>query len=177
MSERLPIKEASICYVVFNDEVLLIEKKKKFLKGQFVNPGGKMSIEDDGSWTRCAVREVREETGIELSRAIQIGEIFFDNSKRIFGDGLPGQEPDHRVYFFLGTGIRDKDSLKESDEGRPGWYPWDEFEKLKMSEGDRLFHKWFRESEGRYFIGTIRYDGRDLDSEGSKVEYFVNKPE
>lgn len=164
------VKYETIIYVFRGDEVLLFEKKRKFLIGNYVPPGGGLEEEDNGSFSACAVRELWEETGkgIKALEIIAIGEILFDNSKMDFGKGV-GKELNHKVYFFETT--KYDGEIKETEEGKPIWARWSEVEKLKMLAGDRVFHKWVREREGRYFEGQVMDVLDGVDWNGTWVKY------
>ncbi len=55
---------ATLVYAIRDDQVLLHRRVKDPNKGLWVAPGGK--LEPTESPTECAVREMREETGLEL---------------------------------------------------------------------------------------------------------------
>src|SRR5882672_8261526 len=55
---------ATLVYAIRDDEVLLHRRVKDPNKGLWVAPGGKLDPTE--SPTECAVREMREETGLEL---------------------------------------------------------------------------------------------------------------
>ena len=55
---------ATLVYAVRGDEVLLHRRVKDPNKGLWVAPGGKLDPEE--SPVECAVREMREETGLEI---------------------------------------------------------------------------------------------------------------
>jgi 8-oxo-dGTP diphosphatase len=55
---------ATLVYAVHHDEVLLHQRVKDPNKGLWVAPGGK--LEPDESPTECAIREMREETGLQI---------------------------------------------------------------------------------------------------------------
>ena len=55
---------ATLVYAVKGDEVLLHRRVKDPNKGLWVAPGGK--LEPDESPAECAIREMREESGLEL---------------------------------------------------------------------------------------------------------------
>jgi 8-oxo-dGTP pyrophosphatase MutT (NUDIX family) len=55
---------ATLVYAIKGDEVLLHQRVKDPNKGLWVAPGGK--LEPAESPTECALREMREETGLEL---------------------------------------------------------------------------------------------------------------
>lgn len=62
------------CVVITKDEmpkVLLIQRGDEPYKGQWAFPGGFMEM--DETTEQCAIRELKEETGLELSELHQIG--------------------------------------------------------------------------------------------------------
>ena len=62
---------ATLVYAIRDDEVLLHQRVKDPNKGLWVAPGGK--LEPTESPTECAVREMREETGLELEDPVLRG--------------------------------------------------------------------------------------------------------
>jgi 8-oxo-dGTP diphosphatase len=62
---------ATLVYAIRDDEVLLHRRVKDPNKGLWVAPGGK--LEPTESPTECAVREMREETGLELQDPVLRG--------------------------------------------------------------------------------------------------------
>jgi 8-oxo-dGTP diphosphatase len=62
---------ATLVYAVQGDEVLLHQRTKDPNKGLWVAPGGK--LEPTESPTECAVREMREETSLELEDPVLRG--------------------------------------------------------------------------------------------------------
>ena len=62
---------ATLVYAIRGDEVLLHRRVKDPNKGLWVAPGGK--LEPDESPTECAVREMREETGLDVEDPVLRG--------------------------------------------------------------------------------------------------------
>ncbi|HLQ04336.1 MAG TPA: 8-oxo-dGTP diphosphatase [Verrucomicrobiae bacterium] len=62
---------ATLVYAIRDDQVLLHRRVKDPNKGLWVAPGGK--LEPTESPTECAVREMREETGLELEDPVLRG--------------------------------------------------------------------------------------------------------
>ena len=61
----MPRVLATLVYAIKGDEVLLHQRAKDPNKGLWVVPGGK--LEPDESPVECAIREMREETGLEIA--------------------------------------------------------------------------------------------------------------
>lgn len=79
LEERLrdwrPDVRGTLMFVRHEDQVLLIHKKRGHGVGKINGPGGK--IEPDETPLQCAIRETREETGIEVAHASLHGEFRF----------------------------------------------------------------------------------------------------
>lgn len=62
---------ATLVYAIRDDEVLLHQRVKMPNQGLWVAPGGK--LEPDESPTECAIREMREETGLVVADPVLRG--------------------------------------------------------------------------------------------------------
>ena len=69
------IDVATLLFVVREDKMLLIHKKRGLGKGKINAPGGK--LESGETPKEAALREIREEVGIAVERAQYAGEHFF----------------------------------------------------------------------------------------------------
>lgn len=166
------VKHETLCYVLRGEEVLFIEKKRGFLGGYSVPPGGGLEESDNGDFEKCARRELEEETGLVADKLKEIGHILFDNSARDFGKGV-GKEPNHSVKIFEVPWKREYEyQLRETAEGKPFLANWNALEGLKMPVGDMVLHKWVRERRGRYFIGCIKNTPGGIDEEVTGVTYI-----
>ena len=67
-----PVDRATLGFVIRNGQILLIRKKRGLGAGKISGPGGR--LEPGESFAACAVREVREELGVEVSEIVQAGE-------------------------------------------------------------------------------------------------------
>ena len=60
-------KDIVICYVVHNDKILFLKRRlDKFKGGMWTAPGGKR--EDNESLKAAVIREILEETGVEIDK-------------------------------------------------------------------------------------------------------------
>ena len=116
----------TLCYILNNkDEVLLIMKKRGV--GKWNGPGGKVSEKE--SIEEAVVREVKEETGLDISNVINKGVLEF----------VAPQKPEiqSRCHIFI---TRDyKGNIIESEECYSQWHPVSKLPFDKMWEDDILW--------------------------------------
>lgn len=143
----LAFKEhAVVVFVLRDDEVLLIIKKRGMGAGKVNGPGGKLEIGE--SYVEAAIRETHEEVGLSISRLEHRASLGF-----IFKDGysLYGQ-----VFFtrsFTGE-------LIETDEALPFWNSISNIPYEKMWADDIL---WLPKAlNGSYMEGVFTFDGDRL---------------
>ncbi len=139
------MSQASLCFIIQDDRVLLIRKKRGVGAGKINGPGGK--VEPGETMLDSAVRETREEIGVTPRDLELRGELFFD---------FVGSRVVHCGVFvareFEGEPV-------ETDEAIPIWHsisamPFDE-----MWEDDRV---WFPLLlAGKYFRGGATVDPGD----------------
>ena len=84
-------KSAVLCLLISNSSDnsinIILTKRSKHLKhhkGQISLPGGKLELQDKGSFKECALREANEEIGFKKNKAIFIGKL----NKYITGSGF-----------------------------------------------------------------------------------------
>jgi 8-oxo-dGTP diphosphatase len=120
-------KLTTLVYVFDRGRVLLIERKKKPFIGHWVAPGGKIEITE--SPYECAVRELREETGLVALDASLRG-IVAETSNTIDWHWL--------IFVFVVKVFSGE--LQENDrEGTLSWWPVDKFNELKVPPADKVF--------------------------------------
>ncbi len=137
---------AVITYILKDEEVLLIHKKKGLGAGMINAPGG--HIEEGETPEEAAIRETREEVGLETENLIFSGDLFFH-----FTNGLKLRGTVFLCRDFSGD-------LIETDEADPFWcslkeIPWD-----RMWEDDRYWLP--RALEGEQFTGRFLFDGEKM---------------
>jgi 8-oxo-dGTP diphosphatase len=138
---------ATLCFILHDNRVLLLKKNPGlFGAGKWNAPGGK--VQPNETAEHCAIREVHEETGLEVRKPRKIGTlIFFKRDKH--------QDPDWIAHVFLTNEFQG--TIKESKEGILRWYPIDQPPFHDMWEDDRY---WYRHAiEGRSFRGDFYFRG------------------
>jgi len=104
------LRQATLCFLIKNDEILLAMKKRGFGQGKWNGVGGKQNDEEEIGLT--AVRETREEIGVtpkNLEKVALLNFYFPHNSNW-----------NQQVVVYL---AKDWDGEPtESDEMAPKWY-------------------------------------------------------
>ncbi|WP_232701034.1 8-oxo-dGTP diphosphatase [Halobacterium wangiae] len=118
------MREATLCYPVDGDRVLLIEKKRGVGDGLVNGPGGK--LEPGETPRECVVREVREEVGVAVAPE-KVGELSFT-----FGD-------DPFMFVHVYRADDPTGDPVETEEARPMWVPLDEIPYNRMWADDRYW--------------------------------------
>jgi 8-oxo-dGTP diphosphatase len=120
-----PVDRATLLFVVRDDEVLLIRKKRGLGAGKINGPGGR--IEPGESPAECAVRETEEELVTTPSTPQPAGELRFQ-----FVDGYS-----IHVHVFRADAC-DREP-QETDEATPLWAALDAIPFDEMWEDDRIW--------------------------------------
>lgn len=144
------MKLTTLCYIEKDDKYLMLHRVKKendLNHDKWVGVGGK--FEPDETPEECMLREVREETGLTLTR------YQFRAILTFLSDEWETE------YIHLYTASEFTGTLLECDEGNLEWIPKSEIDKLKLWEGDKIFFKLLRETED-FFSLKLRYEGEKL---------------
>ncbi len=151
--------EGTLCFVVRDGEVLLIEKRRGLGSGWYNGPGGKR--EDGETLRECAIREVREEVGIDVdSPALEpAGELTF------FLDDDP------RINCHVFRTDRFDGEPSASPEARPEWFAVDEVPYDRMWEDDR--HWLPGVLEGETVRGEFYFEGGEPLDDADFTEYDI----
>ena len=157
----IPRERANLCFIVKNERVLLIRKKRGLGAGKINAPGGK--IEPNETAVESAIREAREEVGVVPIEPEKRGELYFQ-----FVDGYSL----HCVVFIA---LECKGEPVETAEATPFWQPLDAIPYDEMWEDDQhwlplLF-------EGKTFCGYFTFEGEAMKTK--KVEIvaeFLHEP-
>lgn len=142
----VPRERAVLVFLFQGPDVLLIRKKRGLGAGKINGPGGR--IDPGETAAEAAVRETREEVGLEPSGLIEAGQLCFQ-----FTDG-------HGIHCTVYTGTQWRGNLTETDEADPFWHPVDAVPFDAMWADDQF---WFPALlNGRYFRGYFTFHGDQL---------------
>ena len=148
----------SLVYIERDGRYLVLHRTKKDHDenhDKWIGLGGK--FEPGESPDDCALREVKEESGLVMTDFVLRGLI-------IFVSDVWGLE-----YMYLYTATKWKGRLIDCDEGELVWLDKRELLKKNLWEGDRLFLRALDERR-EFFVMKLRYEGERLaevvDSKG-----------
>lgn len=119
------VDRATLVFVLDGDEILLIEKKRGLGGGKVNGPGGK--VDPGESIEACAIRECREELGIEVRDLEALGEHRFQ-----FIDGYSIHCWVFRTSHWTGPAV-------ETPEAAPLWTKLDAIPFDRMWADDRIW--------------------------------------
>ncbi len=139
----MPRERAVITFLRRDGEVLLIHKKRGLGAGKINGPGGR--IEEGETAVQAAVRETREEVGMETQRPVEHATLHF-----AFRDGYS-----LTVYVFVSE--RFAGAPQETDEAIPFWAPLNAIPYGRMWADDE--HWLPVVLAGKYVEGRFVFDG------------------
>lgn len=136
----------TLVYCLRAGQVLLLQRAKPPFPGLWVAPGGK--VDPGESPVDGAIRELREETGLQARRAVLRG-VITETSPR----------PDWQWLIFAYV-VLDFDGVVAGDhrEGRLRWWPVDGRRGIPMPEADQLFFDPVVLGTGEPYERTFHYD-------------------
>ncbi len=150
--QPLPMKIAVLCYLYDHDgHVLLLHRRQEPNIGMYSPVGGKLDIAAGEGPHQCAVREIREETGIELS---------LDDVRMTGIVSERAYEGRSHWLIFLFEVMRPvrPDALAWTDfsEGRLEWKRIDEVPQLAIPDTDReVMWPLVQSHRGGFFVVQI----------------------
>jgi 8-oxo-dGTP pyrophosphatase MutT (NUDIX family) len=152
------MKQATLCLLLREGEILLAMKKRGFGVGRWNGPGGK--VEPGERLEEAAARELEEEAGLavlpeDLEKAAVISFRFKDRA-----------EWDQEVHIYLSR--RWKGEPKETAEMRPRWFRLEDIPYGEMWADDRY---WLPPVlRGKRITGEFRFDYHGEKIESYKIE-------
>ena len=136
-------EHAVLCFVLQENHILLMRKKRGLGRGKINGPGGR--LEPGESYYDAAVRETEEELGITPRKLREAAHLTF-----VFTDGYTLEA---RAFVALAY----EGELVETDEGEPMWFSFSEIPYDEMWADDRL---WLPQViAGGYLRGRFVFDG------------------
>ena len=144
--------ESTLVYLFKDEKCLMLyrnKKEKDIHEGKWNGLGGK--FEAGESPEECAVREVKEESGLEINSLKFAGHITFPKFDK--------QGNDWSVFLFTSDDFGGE-LMSTSDEGELHWINKDEILQLSLWEGDRYFLPLLLSDER--FLGKFVYEDKTL---------------
>jgi 8-oxo-dGTP diphosphatase len=141
---------ATLCYIKSDDKTLMlhrIRKKNDIHEGKWNGLGGK--FEKGETPEECVIREVKEESGLEILRPQLKGFITFPEF-----DGVN----DWHVFVFTAT--RFSGHLIDCEEGKLEWIKDEDILNLNLWDGDRFFLPWLQRDD--FFSARFIYKEKIL---------------
>lgn len=158
MAGKFNGRATTLCYLERDGRYLVLHRTKKANdenQDKWIGVGGK--FEPGETPDECALREVKEETGLTMTAFALRGLV-------VFVSDVWGLE-----YMYLYTATRWTGRLAVCDEGDLVWLDKRELLRKNLWEGDRLFLRALDERR-EFFIMKLRYEGERLaevvDSKG-----------
>ena len=142
------IELTNMCMIYDNDGNVVVQEKLNKNWGGITFPGG--HVETGESFVDSVIREVKEETGLTLTRFRFRGLITFVSD---------ACEPE-QMCLFTADGFEGE--ICPCDEGELAWIDKTEILKLPTWEGDAVFLKLLLEGEQRFFTLKLVYEGEKL---------------
>ena len=127
-------KLATLCYLYHSEKIILLHRVKKINdmhEGKYIGLGGK--IEPYESPRECMIRDIYEESGIKPLDLVLRSTIYFNEV------GSHNIHPALNYLVFVYKATKFEGKLQPSNEGELVWKSYDEFTKLNLWEGDKIF--------------------------------------
>ncbi len=141
---------ATLCYVKNGNKTLMLHRVKKendIHEGKWNGLGGKMEAGETPE--ECVIREVREESGLQIQKPALRGVLTFPKF-----DGVN----DWLAFVFTAESFTGE--LIDSSEGVLKWIDDSELLDLNLWEGDKIFLKWLHQDA--FFSGKFTYENKQL---------------
>ena len=141
---------ATLCYIKHDGHTLMVYRNKKpndMHAGKWNGLGGK--FEPGESPEECIIREVREESGLEIRNPKMHGLLMF-----------PAFKGDDWYVFVFSAREFSSDLMANSPEGRLEWIPDENLTSLNLWESDQIFFPWLDGDE--FFSAKFVYEGDEM---------------
>lgn len=145
----MELLQTTLCYLEQNGQYLMlhrVKKKKDVNKDKWIGVGGKFEPGEDA--VSCALREVKEETGLTMNTPLYRGMVDF------FCPPWPAE----RMHLFTCTDFSGE--MRECDEGDLEWVDKEKVADLPIWEGDKIFFALL--ADGEPFFHLELYYRKDV---------------
>ena len=147
------MKQTTLCYIDDGERYLMLHRVKKdhdASHGKWIGVGGK--CEPDESPDECMLREVREETGLEITRWHYRGIVTF----------ISDTWPNEYMHLFTATAWRGEPDMSIDDEGKLAWVGKNDLMDLNLWEGDRIFLRLLLDESTPFFSLKLVYEQDEM---------------
>lgn len=144
------MKLSTLCYIEKENKYLMLHriiKKNDVNKDKWIGVGG--HFEQGESPEECLLREVKEETGLNLTSYRFRGLVTF------IAEGWESE------YMCLFTADEFTGEITPCDEGVLEWVAKEKVLQLNLWEGDKIFLKLIK-ADSPFFSLKLRYEGNNL---------------
>lgn len=144
------MRMTTLCYIEKDNKYLMLHrilKKNDINKNKWIGVGG--HFEDKESPEDCLLREVKEETGLVLTKYKFRGIVTF----------IQVDYPTEYMCLYTADGF--EGSINECNEGKLQWIDKNKVFDLNLWEGDKIFLKLLN-SDAPFFSLKLRYEGDSL---------------
>lgn len=142
--------QSTLCYLEQDGKYLMLHRIKKegdMNRDKWIGVGGK--FEEGESPEECALREIREETGLQVHGWRYRGLVTFTSDRW------------ETEYMHLFWSSDFSGELRECDEGKLEWVDKTRLGELNLWQGDYLFLNLLA-SDRPFFSLKLRYEGETL---------------
>lgn len=146
------MKQTTLCYIDNGDSYLMLHRVKKehdASHGKWIGVGGK--CEADESPDECMLREVKEETGLEITKWHYRGIVTF----------ISDTWPNEYMHLFTATAWQGTLDLN-CDEGELAWVRKADLMSLNLWEGDRIFLRLLMDERQPFFSLKLVYEQDEM---------------
>ena len=142
------MKQTTLCYIDNGDSYLMLHRVKKendASHNKWIGVGGK--CEADESPDECMLREVREETGLAITRWHYRGIVTF----------ISDTWPNEYMHLFTADRWLGEPDMSIDDEGELAWIRKADLMELNLWEGDRIFLRLLLDKTQPFFSLKLVY--------------------
>lgn len=142
------MRQTTLCYIDRGDSYLMLHRVKKAndaSHGKWIGVGGK--CETDESPDECMLREVKEETGLEITSWHYRGIVTF----------ISDTWPNEYMHLFTADRWTGEPDMSIDDEGTLAWIPKSDLMNLNLWEGDRIFLRLLLDESQPFFSLKLVY--------------------
>jgi len=138
----------TLCYIEKDGRYLMLHrvtKKNDINHDKWIGVGG--HFEGKESPEDCLLREVKEETGLTLTKYQFRGIVTFVS------------DDDEAEYMHLFTATEFFGDIIDCNEGKLEWYPIDKIDDLELWEGDKIFFRLLKEKAPFFSLKLVYKKG------------------